>query len=102
MSQRAATTARNRHQRCRCGTGRVQDHGDRRRRDLGTLTLGSDGTYTYSVSSAAVQYRQPGQSSSGNLAIQSVDGTTQQVTFTINGADDSIAPVLLCRVTPMF
>ncbi|WP_183901076.1 VCBS domain-containing protein, partial [Rhizobium metallidurans] len=62
--------------------------------NLGTLTLGSDGTYTYSVSNAAVQYLNSGQSKLETFAIQSVDGTTQQVTFTINGADDNVAPVL--------
>ena len=53
--------------------------------NLGTLTLGSDGTYTYSVSNAAVQNLNSGQSKLETFEIQSVDGTTQQVTFTING-----------------
>ena len=58
---------------------------------LGALVLAADGTYTYTVSNAAVQSLGAGQTAIDTFTVTSADGTTRNVSFTINGAND--APV---------
>ncbi|QFY59410.1 type I secretion C-terminal target domain-containing protein [Rhizobium grahamii] len=58
--------------------------------NLGTLTLAADGTYTYSVSNASVQYLNSGEQRVETFRITSADGTTKDVSFTINGANDAV------------
>src|SRR5207344_268692 len=59
---------------------------------LGSLVLGANGAYTYTVSNAAVQSLGAGQTALDTFTVSSADGTTKNVSFTINGAND--APVL--------
>ena len=56
---------------------------------LGALTLAADGTYTYAVNNSAVQYLTAGHSKTETFTVRSVDGTTRDISFTINGADDA-------------
>ncbi|NLS02725.1 type I secretion C-terminal target domain-containing protein, partial [Rhizobium sp. P32RR-XVIII] len=58
--------------------------------NLGTLILSADGNYTYSVSNAAVQYLNANQSKVETFRITSADGTTKDVSFTINGANEAL------------
>jgi VCBS repeat-containing protein len=57
--------------------------------NLGTLTLNSSGSYTYSVANSATQSLGAGQTKVDSFTISSVDGTTKLVSFTINGANDA-------------
>ncbi|TDW19993.1 T1SS-143 domain-containing protein/predicted secreted protein (type I secretion substrate) [Rhizobium azibense] len=57
--------------------------------NLGTLVLGANGNYTYSVSNEAVQYLQDGEQRTETFTIKSADGTAEDVSFTINGANDA-------------
>jgi VCBS repeat-containing protein len=65
--------------------------------NLGSLTLSANGSYTYSAANSAVQYLGAGQSRIDTFTAQSVDGTTKQLSFTIQGAND--APVVSAAVT---
>src|SRR6185503_13230082 len=56
---------------------------------LGTLVLGTNGTYTYTVSNAATQSLGAGQTATDTFTVTSADGTTKNVSFTINGANDA-------------
>jgi VCBS repeat-containing protein len=56
--------------------------------NIGSLVLAADGSYTYTVANSAVQYLRAGESREEVFMVSSVDGTTQQVSFTIHGADD--------------
>jgi large repetitive protein len=56
--------------------------------NLGTLVLAANGTYTYTVSNAATQFLGAGQTKVDTFTIAAADGTTKDVTFTINGAND--------------
>src|SRR5207344_764301 len=56
---------------------------------LGTLVLGTNGTYTYTVSNAATQSLGAGQTATDTFTVSSADGTTKNVSFTINGANDA-------------
>ncbi len=58
---------------------------------LGALVLAANGTYSYTVSNAAVQSLGAGQTAIDTFTVTSADGTTRNVSFTINGAND--APV---------
>lgn len=58
--------------------------------NLGNLVLSSDGSYTYSVENSAVEYLAPGETRVESFTIASVDGTTQSVSFTINGASPAV------------
>ena len=62
--------------------------------DLGDLVLNADGTYTYTVSNLAAQYLAEGESKTDTFTITSLDGTTKDVSFTINGADDQAPTVV--------
>ena len=57
--------------------------------DLGSLTLNADGTYVYTVANSAVEYLQQGESKTDTFTITSLDGTTKDITFTINGANEA-------------
>ncbi len=56
--------------------------------NLGTLSLSPDGTYTYSVKKSAVQYLKSGTWKTESFEVRSLDGTTQSITFAIEGVDD--------------
>src|SRR6185295_13075546 len=56
---------------------------------LGALVLAANGTYTYTVSNAAVQSLGAGQTAIDTFTVTSADGTTKNVSFTINGANDA-------------
>src|SRR6185369_369217 len=56
---------------------------------LGTLVLAANGTYTYTVSNAATQSLGAGQTATDTFTVTSADGTTKNVSFTINGANDA-------------
>ena len=58
--------------------------------NLGNLVLASDGSYTYSVANSAVQYLNTHQTKVDTFTITSSDGTTKDVSFTINGADEVV------------
>ena len=60
--------------------------------NLGSLTIASNGAYTYSVANSATQYLGAGVIKTDTFTIESLDGTTQQVSFTIHGTQD--APTL--------
>ncbi len=64
---------------------------------LGDLTLAANGGYTYSVANGAVQSLGAGQIKAETFTVQALDGTTKQVSFTINGAND--APTILSGLT---
>jgi VCBS repeat-containing protein len=59
--------------------------------DLGSLSLNADGSYTYTVANSAVEYLAAGESKIDTFTVTSLDGTTKDVSFTINGIND--APV---------
>jgi VCBS repeat-containing protein len=56
--------------------------------NLGTLTLKADGTYTYSVDNSKVQYLGANASKVDVFTVTAADGTTKDVSFTINGTND--------------
>ncbi len=58
--------------------------------NLGTLTLSSDGSYSYSIDNSEVEYLTPGEIRVESFTIASLDGTTQTVSFTINGASPAV------------
>jgi VCBS repeat-containing protein len=56
---------------------------------LGAVTINPDGTYTYKVDNAAVQFLKAGQSIVETYTVTSADGTaTSTITITINGTND--------------
>ena len=55
---------------------------------LGSLTLAADGTYRYTVANSAVQSLGADQTKVETFAVASVDGTTKNISFTINGVND--------------
>ena len=56
---------------------------------LGTLVLAANGSYTYTVSNAVTQSLGAGQTATDTFTVTSADGTTKNVSFTINGANDA-------------
>lgn len=56
--------------------------------DKGQLVLAEDGTYTYSVANADVQYLGAGVVKTDTFTIKSFDGTAKVVSFTITGISD--------------
>ena len=58
--------------------------------DLGTLVLQSNGSYTYSVADSAVQYLGAGHTKVETLTVASLDGTSKQVSFTIQGNNEAV------------
>ncbi|PSF30575.1 hypothetical protein C7H19_23620 [Aphanothece hegewaldii CCALA 016] len=63
--------------------------------NLGSLSITSAGAYTYTVVNSAVQYLNTGETKTETFTVSSVDGTTQDITITINGLDDNLSPVAL-------
>jgi VCBS repeat-containing protein len=57
--------------------------------NLGTLTIAVDGSYTYTVANAEVQYLGANDSKIETFTISSIDGTTREVSFNIHGANDA-------------
>jgi VCBS repeat-containing protein len=58
---------------------------------LGTLTINSAGVWSYTVPNADIQYLGAGATKVETFTVAAVDGTTQTVTVTINGAQDNPA-----------
>jgi len=56
----------------------------------GSLTIAANGVYTYDLTeaNATVQNLSDGETLTDTIEVMSVDGTTQDITVTINGADD--------------
>ena len=48
----------------------------------------ADGSYAYTVANTDVQYLKSGETKTENFTIQSIDGTSKTISFTIKGADD--------------
>jgi VCBS repeat-containing protein len=55
---------------------------------LGSLALTESGAWTYTVSNEATQYLRTGDSKTETFTVKSVDGTTRDITLTINGVDE--------------
>jgi VCBS repeat-containing protein len=55
---------------------------------LGTLTLQTNGAYTYSIANSAVQYLGAGEQRVETFIVKSADGAQKDVSFTIDGAND--------------
>jgi hypothetical protein len=51
--------------------------------------LSSDGSYTYAVSNADTQFLREGEAKVETFTVASADGTTQEVSFTIYGTNDT-------------
>jgi VCBS repeat-containing protein len=56
--------------------------------NLGNLILAANGAYTYSVANSEVQFLGANEIKVDVFTVKSFDGTTKQVSFTINGAND--------------
>ncbi|KYG21639.1 hypothetical protein SE92_16370 [Bradyrhizobium sp. AT1] len=59
--------------------------------NLGTLTIGTDGAYSYAVANNLVQYLGQGETRDETFTVKAVDGTTKDVTFTVHGVNDAAA-----------
>ncbi|UJW77423.1 VCBS domain-containing protein [Rhizobium sp. SL42] len=57
--------------------------------NVGSLVLQSNGSYTYTVSNAAVQSLGAGTTKVDSFTVTALDGTTKVVEFTVNGANDA-------------
>ncbi|MGI9280292.1 MAG: retention module-containing protein, partial [Endozoicomonas sp.] len=59
--------------------------------DYGTLAIDSEGNWNYSAESsqAPIQQLDDGESLSETFSVQSVDGTTKDITITLNGSNDT-------------
>src|SRR6185312_7568176 len=66
-------------------TATTSDHG------FGSFTMTSGGTWTYTLdnNNATVQALNVGQSLTDTFTVDTVDGTAQQITVTIHGANDA-------------
>lgn len=60
--------------------------------NFGSLTLDDKGTYTYSIDNSKIQYLKDGDNRTETFTVKSLDGTSANISFKINGAND--APVL--------
>ncbi|NYT45425.1 type I secretion C-terminal target domain-containing protein, partial [Alcaligenaceae bacterium] len=59
---------------------------------LGEISIQPDGSYTYVVSNAAVQFLKAGESITETYTVQSLDGTaTSTISIVINGAADGVS-----------
>ena len=58
-------------------------------RNLGTLTIAANGSYTYSVANCATQYLGANDTKTETFTVTALDGTTKQVSFTIHGKNDA-------------
>ena len=63
--------------------------------NLGSLELAADGNYTYTLANSKVQYLGAGDTKTETFTVTSADGTSKELSFTVNGTDD--APVLNIR-----
>ncbi|MFC3684298.1 tandem-95 repeat protein, partial [Hydrogenophaga luteola] len=59
---------------------------------LGSLSLTSDGQWTYTVDNALVQYLAAGDSLDEVFIVRTADGTQHQITVTIHGVNDAPTP----------
>ena len=57
--------------------------------NLGSLVLNPNGSYTYSVDNSAVQSLGLNSTKVDSFTVETLDGTTKTVSFTINGANDA-------------
>ena len=55
----------------------------------GSLTIGADGAYSYSVANDAVQDLPAGATLTETFTVTALDGTTKRIAFTIRGANDA-------------
>src|SRR4249920_4173731 len=60
--------------------------------NLGSLTLQTNGSYTYAVANSAVQFLGVNDTKIDTFTVTAFDGTTKQISFTIHGTND--APVI--------
>ena len=60
--------------------------------NLGSLTLQTNGSYTYTVANSAVQFLGVNDTKVDTFTVTAFDGTTKQISFTIHGTND--APVI--------
>ena len=69
--------------------------------NLGSLSLATDGSYTYGVANAAVQFLGAGESHVDTFTVRTIDGTAKVVSFTIHGVNDAavIGPPSVAGVT---
>ncbi len=56
---------------------------------LGSLTISTNGTWTYSVPNTLVQYLKAGETKTESFTVRSIDGTQHTVTVTVNGVNDT-------------
>ncbi len=56
---------------------------------LGSLTIDTNGTWTYSVPNTLVQYLKAGETKTETFAVRSIDGTPHMVTVIVNGVSDT-------------
>jgi len=56
---------------------------------LGSLSITSDGVWTYTVANADVQYLNAGQTKTETFTVKSADGTSHEVVITIIGINDA-------------
>ena len=56
--------------------------------NLGSLTIASNGSYTFTVANAAAKYLAANASTVDFFTVTSIDGTQKQITFSIHGAND--------------
>ncbi|QOZ75397.1 hypothetical protein XH83_08055 [Bradyrhizobium sp. CCBAU 53351] len=59
--------------------------------NLGSLMIGANGDYSYSVANGSVQYLGQGETRDETFTVKALDGTTKNVTFTIHGVNDAAA-----------
>ncbi|CAK2510640.1 Type I secretion C-terminal target domain-containing protein [Vibrio crassostreae] len=69
-------------------TGTFNPEGSTNETALGMLTITDDGEWTYVVNNDDVQYLDDDEFVTEVYTVTAIDGTTSEVTITINGADD--------------
>ena len=57
--------------------------------NLGSLTLQTNGSYTYTVANSAVQFLGANDTKVDTFTVTAFDGTTKQISFTIHGTNDA-------------
>ena len=69
---------------------------------LGTLSIDASGNWDYSVDNANVQFLNTGETIIETYTVESTDGTSHDITITINGVDEpNTAPTLSGTTTTM-
>ncbi|MEZ9174984.1 VCBS domain-containing protein [Vibrio kanaloae] len=68
--------------------GDFEPEGSTNQSPLGALTISPSGEWTYVVNNDAVQYLDDDEFVTEVYTVTAIDGTTSEVTITINGADD--------------